>query len=111
MTLPLSISPPTPRPKTTKRTTLILSKEKFYATSSSFQKFTTTTDIVNCWNASLLSEHVDLMDFGSLYGSSPFVAYPYKIASQYWDEHGANSITLSGNPQLQFQSTRYQIWD
>ncbi|KAM3320301.1 transcription factor DIVARICATA isoform X1 [Capsicum chacoense] len=88
-----------------------LSKEKFYATSSSFQKFTTTTDIVNCWNASLLSEHVDLMDFGSLYGSSPFVAYPYKIASQYWDEHGANSITLSGNPQLQFQSTRYQIWD
>ncbi|KAL3373321.1 hypothetical protein AABB24_005355 [Solanum stoloniferum] len=76
------------------------SKEKLYAeTSSSFQKFTATTDIVNCWNANLSNDHEDLMDFGS-----SFVTYPYEIASQSWDEHGAD------DSQLQFQSTRYQIW-
>ncbi|XP_006362986.1 transcription factor DIVARICATA-like [Solanum tuberosum] len=73
------------------------SKEKLYAAnSSSFQKFTATTDIVNCWNANLSN---DLMDFGS-----SFVTYPYEIASQSWDEHGTD------DSQLQFQSTRYQIW-
>lgn len=76
------------------------SKEKLYAaTSSSFQKFTATTDIVNCWNANLSNDHEDLMDFGS-----SFVTYPYEIASQSWDEHGPD------DSQLQFQSTRYQIW-
>ncbi|MCD7455856.1 hypothetical protein HAX54_029855 [Datura stramonium] len=70
-----------------------LSKEKFYATSS-LQKFTTTTDIVNCWSASLSSDE-DLMDFGSSYGSS-FIAYPCEIASQSWDEHGADhNITIN----------------
>ncbi|KAK4348647.1 hypothetical protein RND71_031402 [Anisodus tanguticus] len=48
-----------------------LSEEKFYATPP-LQKFTTTTDIVNCWNAS--SSDQDLM-------ASSFVAYPYEIAS------------------------------
>ncbi|XP_055826851.1 transcription factor DIVARICATA-like [Solanum dulcamara] len=80
-----------------------LSKEKFYSTTTaSFQKFTTTTDIVNCWNPTLSSHHEDHMDFGS-----SFVAYPYEIASQSWDEHG--DITIDANSQLQFQSTRYQI--
>ncbi|KAH0686036.1 hypothetical protein KY285_018643 [Solanum tuberosum] len=75
------------------------SKEKLYAeTSSSFQKFTATTDIVNCWNANLSN---DLMDFGS-----SFVTYPYEIASQSWDEHGIDDITINGDSQL----TRYQIW-
>ncbi|KAG5616207.1 hypothetical protein H5410_016031 [Solanum commersonii] len=77
------------------------SKEKLYAeTSSSFQKFTATTDIVNCWNANLSNDHEDLMDFGS-----SFVTYPYEI-----DEHGIDDISINGDSQLQFQSSRYQIW-
>ncbi|KAJ8528438.1 hypothetical protein K7X08_022130 [Anisodus acutangulus] len=77
-----------------------LSKEKFYATPP-LQKFTTTTDIVNCWNAS--SSDQDLM-------VRSFVTYPCEIASESWDEHGADNVTISANPQIQFQSTRYHIW-
>ncbi|TMW91120.1 hypothetical protein EJD97_014742 [Solanum chilense] len=81
------------------------SKEKLYATdNSSFQK-TTTMDIVNCWNTNLSNDREDGMDFGS-----SFVAYPYEIASQSWEEHGIDDITMNGDSQLQFQSTRYQIW-
>lgn len=80
-------------------------EKKLYAThNSSFQK-TTTPDIVNCWNANLSNDHEDVMDFGS-----SFVAYPYEIASQSWDEHGIDDITMNADSQLQFQSTRYQIW-